>query len=123
MSNSIAVGRRLAARIVFSQIGAAVLVALLFLVQGPRFALAALGAGIAVALGNALLALRLFATIHAKPGQAFARLIAGTALKWMVSIGGMYVVIMVLRLPPLPALCGFIAALIAQVAGLRFKVN
>ncbi len=123
MSNSIAVGRRLAARVVFAQVGAALLVALLFLIQGVPFALAALGGGMAIALGNALLALRLFATIHAKPGQAFARLIAGTALKWMVSIGGLYVVILVLKLPPLPALCGFIAALIAQVVGLRFKVN
>lgn len=121
MSNSIAVGRRLAVRVVIAQASVSLLVAVAFLVNGWHAALAAFSAGLAVAIGNAVLGLRLFTSLPARAGNALARLIAGTALRWLAIVGGLYFVIVVLELPPLPALCGFMVAMITQLIGLRVR--
>ena len=121
MRNSIAVGRRLAARIVFAQVGATFLVAVPFLAQGWRSAIAVLCCGMMVAIGNALLASRLFTAVLPGAGYVLTRLLVGIILKWMVIIGGLYLLIEQYRLPLLPTLSGLIVALVVQVIGLRFK--
>lgn len=123
MRNSIAAGRRLAARVLVIQACVSLAVALLFLLQGWPSALAALCGGALVVIGNTLLALRMFGAIHAGGEFALSRLIAGAILKWFVVIGGIYLVIGQFRLPPLPALCGLSATLLANLAGFRFKDN
>lgn len=95
----------------------------MFLMQGWRFALAAFCGGALVVIGNTLLALRMFSTIQAGGGFVLSRLMAGTLLKWLVVVGGIYLVIGIVRLPPLPALCGLGAALLANLAGFCFKDN
>lgn len=119
MLNSLAAGRRLALRLVLWQLGVAVTVGLIFLIQGRRAALAALGSALAVALGNALVAARAFSPGGA--GQALARLILGTLLKWAVVFTGMYVVLVRWQLPPVPAIAGLIVAVLVNLFALRFK--
>lgn len=121
--NSIAAGRRLAARVLVIQACISLAAAMLFLLQGLPSALAALCGGALVVIGNALLALRMFGATQAGGEFALSRLIAGAILKWFVVIGGIYLVIGQFRLPPLPALCGLSAALLANLAGFRFKDN
>ena len=113
----------MAARVVLIQAGASLLVAIMFLAQGWPSALAALCGGTLVVTGNTLLALRIFGAPQTDAGFTLSRLIAGAILKWFVVLGGIYLVVEQFRLPPLPALCGLIAALMANLAGFRFKDN
>ena len=85
--------------------------------------MAALCGGALVVIGNTLLALRMFGAAQGGGGFALSRLIAGAVLKWFVVIGGIYLVIVQFRLPPLPALCGLSATLLANLAGFRFRDN
>lgn len=119
--NSIAAGRRLAARTVLAQAGVSLGVALAFLAQGWRPATAALAGGMLVAAGNALLALRMFADPGQRAGLALFRFLAGTALKWLVMIGGMVALLALWRFPPAAVIAGFGAALVVNLLALRFK--
>jgi len=95
--------------------------ALVFLAQGWRPATGAFAGGALVLIGTTLLAARMFADPAQGAGLAFFRFIAGTALKWLVTIGGLYALIGVWELPPLPVLAGFTATLLVNLLGLRFK--
>ncbi|GAP64891.1 hypothetical protein MBSD_n0173 [Mizugakiibacter sediminis] len=119
MLNSLAAGRRLAARLLAAQLGVAVLAALAFLAQGYRAAVAAGLGALMVAAGNALLALRLFGPGGA--GRALAGFLVGTVLKWAVVLGGLYLVLVRWRLPPAPAIAGLALALAVNLMALRFK--
>jgi len=119
MQNSIAAGRRLALRVVCAQLGATVLVAVGFLLEGWRAGLAALSGGGVVAIATGVLALRMFATGPAGAGTVFARLIIGNLLKWSVIALGLYLVMVKAGLPGLPVMCGVIAALVPQLLGLH----
>jgi ATP synthase protein I len=119
--NSVAAGRRMAARIVLAQAGITLLVAALFLLYGWRWVSAALCGGASVTLGNALMALRLFATPGAGAGLVLVRLLVGALLKWLVVVAGIYVALVRLQLPSLPIILGVIAALLMQLIGLRLK--
>ncbi len=108
--------------IVVWQLGVSLLAAVLFLlIGGSPSALAAFLGGVIVALGTTLFAWRVFVPRHADAGTTMGRLMLGTAMKWAVVIGGFYVLIACLRLPPLPTLVGMIAALGVHLASLRFK--
>jgi ATP synthase protein I len=120
VDNSLTAGRRLAVHLVLAQAGTAIIVGLLFLVGGAMSALAALGGGLAVAVGTALLALRVFAWPLAGPGATVARFALGTLLKWSVVLGGLYLMLVHLRLPPVPALAGVGAAVLVNWLALRF---
>ncbi len=121
MDNSLAAGRRLALQVVLAQAAVAVIAGLAFLVQGVQAAVAALAAGLLVAAGNGLLALRVFAPALAGPGAMLARFAFGTLLKWIVVIVGFYLILAYCRLPALPALIGLVAALLVNLAVLGFK--
>lgn len=119
MQNSIAAGRRLALRVVCTQIGATAVVAAGFLLAGWRSGLAAWCGGTVVALATGVLALRLFAAGPSPAGLVFARLIVGNLLKWGVIALGLYLTMVKAGLPGLPVICGVIAALLPQLFGLH----
>ena len=119
MHDPIAAGRRAARRAIAVQIAVVVLVAMLFLVQGARHALAAAIGGVAMALGNALAA-RLSLAGIVPAGVAFGRLLLGTMSKWLVAIAILAVALGAWRMPPLPMLVGFAAGLVAYLIALNF---
>ena len=120
MYNSIAAARRLAVQVVAAQAGATIIVGLLFLLEGIRFAFAALGGGMVVSLGTALLALRAFAPPLAGGRTVLTRFAVGLLLKWMIVLGGLFLILVRLELPLLPALAGVGAAMLANILALRF---
>ena len=94
------------------------LVALAFLVKGPAQALAALVGGASLVAGNALVArLALGGVVPAR--VAFARLLLGTAGKWLVAMLVFAIGLGVWRLPPLPMLYGLAAGLFAYLLALN----
>jgi len=119
--NSIAAGRRLAARLVLVQLGVSLLVALLFLAQGLRPATGAFAGGMLVTAGTALFATRVFSTAAPGARSALFGFIAGTLLKWMLVCGGMYALLVFCQLPVLPVIAGLCAALLANLVAWRFK--
>ncbi len=106
-------------RVVAAQLGATALAAAGFLIQGWRPGLAALSGGGIVALGTAVLALRLFGAGPAPAGTVLARLIVGNLLKWAVIGAGLYLAMVSAALPALPVMIGVIAALLPQLLGLH----
>lgn len=96
------------------------LVALLFLAQGPLAALAAgIGGGV-LALGNALAAgVSLGGIVQAR--VAFARLLLGALLKWTIAIVALVIALGVWRLPPLPMVVGLAAATLAYLLALNVR--
>ena len=95
--------------------------ALAFLVKGPAQALAALVGGASLVAGNALVArLALGGVVPAR--VAFARLLLGTALKWLVAGAVFAVGVGAWRLPALPMLAGLAAGLLAYLAALNPRV-
>ncbi len=117
MQNTIAAGRKLALRVVSAQIGATVLVAAGFLLQGWRFGLGALAGGAVITVGTALLALRVFAGGPTGAGATLARVIAGNLLKWIVIAAGLYLLLAKVGLPGISVLAGvLVTTLIAPFA-------
>ncbi|MBS0486850.1 MAG: ATP synthase subunit I [Proteobacteria bacterium] len=119
MQNSTAAGRRLAIRVVAAQAVATALVAAGFAWRGWDDALAVLAGGGVVVVGTVVLALRLFAGAPAAAGTVLARMIVGNLLRWCVIGVGLYLAMVVARLPGLPVLAGLIAALLPQLFGLH----
>lgn len=118
MHDPIAAGRRSALRAAAVQATVAMLVALVFLAQGPGHALGAGIGGVALALGNALAAgVSLGGIVSAR--VAFARLLLGVMLKWLVAIGIFAIALEAWRLPPLPMLVGLVAGLLAYMLALN----
>ncbi|TWT22556.1 hypothetical protein FQY83_05940 [Luteimonas marina] len=122
MHDPIATSRRAVLRAVVVQAVVVGLVALAFLPRGGAAALAALVGGLAMVAGNALAAgMALGGIVPAR--VAFARLLLGTALKWLVA-GMVFVVgVGVWRLPGLPMLAGLAAGLLAYLAALNLRVE
>lgn len=111
MRNSIAYGRRYAARSIVLQLGSTVLLVMAWAVaRGVPAAFAAGFGGGAVALGNALMALRLFAARPAPASQVLRAVYAGEVLKLGVMVVMLYVAIAVLDLPFAPLLAGLMLA-------------
>lgn len=120
MHDSIAAGRVSALRALALQAVVAGVVAVAFLAQDPRHALAAAGGGLALVAGNAL------ATVLALGGgiqsadAALVRLFLGVLGKWAVVVVVLAMVLGVWRLPPLPALVGLGTGLLAWLLALNF---
>ncbi len=122
MYNSRAAGRRLATQVVLAQAAAAIIVGLLFLIQGAASALGAFGGGGGVAIGTALLAIRVFRPPPARGAVTMRRFALGTLLKWLVVLGGLFLILVRLRQPPLPVLAGAGAAMMVNWLMLRSDV-
>lgn len=117
MDNSLAANRRLALQVIGAQAAVAVAAALAcwWWRGSAAAAVGALAGGLVVALGTAVMALRVFAPALAGPGATLARLAVGTLLKWIVVIVGFYLILVYWRLPAVPALIGLVAALLVNI--------
>lgn len=93
----------------------------IFLALGRGAALSALAGGLLVALGNALLAARAFAGMGA--GASLARFLAGTLLKWVTVLGGLFLIIVRWHLPPAPAIAGLVLALAVNLITLKTSIK
>lgn len=120
MLNSLGAGRRLALRVVMLQLLVAVLVGAIFLLIGRREAVAAAAGACTVALGSALLAVQAFGRLVGG-ATAFFRLLLGLLVKWVVVIGGLAVILLQYKLPPLPAVTGLVVAYAVHLLAFRFK--
>lgn len=120
MLNSLASGRRLALRLLLWQLCAALVVGLVFATLGRREAIAAAAGAATVALGTALMSVRLFSQVNGA-GIALGRLLTGMILKWIVIIGGMIAIMVQYKLPPLAAITGLVAAYAVNLLAFRFK--
>ncbi|MEO7068288.1 MAG: hypothetical protein ABI114_15360 [Rhodanobacter sp.] len=120
MLNSLASGRRIALRVVLLQLAAALVVGSTFLVLGRREAIAAAAGAVVVALGTALTSLRFFSRLSSA-GMMFGRLLTGMLLKWIVTVGGLLVILFQYKLPPLAAVTGFVVAYAVYMFAFRFK--
>jgi len=96
------------------------LVALAFVMQGPRQALAAAIGGGTMVLGNALAAILALGGGIQPARAAFARLLLGTVGKWVLVMGVLVFALGTWGLPPLPTLAGVVAGLLAYLLGLNF---
>jgi hypothetical protein len=119
--NSLTANRRLAFRTVAVQAAVATLVALGFLLQDVRAALAAGVGGYAVAAGSLLLAWRSMMGPAYSAGLALARMVSGLVLKWFVVLGALYMSMARWGLPPLPLLAGLVATMAASFLTHRSK--
>lgn len=120
MLNSLTSGRRLALRLLLWQLFVAIVVGLAFSVRGFRWAIAAVAGAVIVAIGTALLSSRLFSQVGGA-GMALTRLVTGMLLKWMVVVGGLIIVMVQFKLPPLAAITGLVAAYAVNLLAFRFK--
>lgn len=121
VDNSLAAGRRLAIQVVLVQTAVAAITGLAFLVRNVPSAIGAFAGGLLVAAGTAVLALRVFAPALAGPGTTVMRFAVGTLLKWVVMLGGLYLILAYWRLPALPAFVGLVAALLVNLVALKFE--
>lgn len=120
MLNSLASGRSIALRVVAAQIVAGAVLGLIFLLQGPAYGLAAALGALVVAMGTALFAARAFASLGGG-GLALGRLLSGMMLKWMVTLGGLFIILVSYKLPPLAAVTGLVVAYAVNLLAFRFK--
>ena len=120
MLNSLASGRRLALRITLLQLAVAVLAGLAFLALGRREAVSAAAGAAVVAVGTALLSMRSFSGLGGA-GVALSRLLTGMILRWIVIVGGLAMILVQYKLPPLAAISGLVAAFAVYLMAYRFK--
>jgi ATP synthase protein I len=118
--NSLASGRRLALRIMLLQLAVALLAGLVFLMLGRREAMSAAAGAAIVALGTALMSARFFSGLGGA-GLALSRLLTGMLLKWIVIVGGLIMILVQYKLPPLAAITGLVAAYAVYLLAFRFK--
>lgn len=121
MDNSLAGGRRLATKVILAQAGVAVIVGLAFLARDVSSAVGALAGGLVATVGTGMLALRVFARVASGPTAMLARFAIGTLLKWIVVIVGLYLVLVVWKLPALSTIVGLIATLAVNLVALKFE--
>ncbi|HEU4856248.1 MAG TPA: ATP synthase subunit I [Rhodanobacteraceae bacterium] len=119
MDNSLAAGRRLAIQVVSAQAAATVAIGLLFLARGQAWALGGFGGGAVMTLGTALLAFRVFGPPLARGAVTAQRFALGTLLKWLVVLGGLFLILVRLRLPLVPVLAGVLATVLVNWLVLR----
>ena len=119
--NSLVASRRSAYRMVTVQFVVAMLVALAFLAQNARSALAAAIVGGSVALGSLVLALRSLPATPKSAGWALSRMVSGLLLKWFVVLGALFLAMAKLHLPPLPMIVALVATMVASFLTLNSK--
>ncbi|MGB3393425.1 MAG: hypothetical protein WA956_07165 [Stenotrophomonas sp.] len=118
MLNSVEAGRRLMLRAAIYPLAAVVVLALAFLLVGPRYALGALVSGLAVVAGGLLAAwVALGGGIQAA-GSALARLVMAFVLKTVLVVAVLVLAFVWWQLPPLALLAGIPVALMFQVLAL-----
>jgi hypothetical protein len=102
------------------QLGVALLAGLVFLAWGRREAVAAAAGALVVALGGALMSARTFSSLGGG-AVALMHLLTGLMLKWIVIVGGLVIILVQCKLPPLAAVSGLVAAYAINLLAFRFK--
>jgi ATP synthase protein I len=108
--------------VVLAQAVAVVIVGSLFLLRDVEWSLGVCGGGAIVVIGTALLAIRVFRPPPARAAVTMRRFALGILLKWLVMIGGFFLILVRLRMPLVPVLIGAGAAMMANWLVLRFDV-
>ncbi len=117
MLNSVAAGRRQAARAIALQVVATLLVALACLWQAPRWSVAALvGGGAVIPWDGSRPGSRWGRRCSRGPGAGW--LVAGVLAKWLVLVAVLVLGAAAFGLPPLPMLVAAVVVLAAQVVAL-----
>jgi ATP synthase protein I len=119
--NSMAANRQLALRAIAIQAGVATVVAIAFLAQDGRAALAAGVGGGAAVLGSIFLAWRSLPSQVPSAGMALAALLVGIVMKWVVVLVALYLALARFGLPPLPLLAGLVSTTAAFLLIGKFK--
>lgn len=118
MLNSVDAGRRLMLRAAVYPLAAVVVLALAFLLVGPKYALGALVSGVTVVSGTVLAAwVGLGGGVQAA-GSAMIRMFLGFALKIVLIVAVLAMAFVWWRLPPLALLAAIPVALMFQVLAL-----
>ncbi len=99
----------------------ALAVALVFLTQDVRSALAAGMGGVAVVFGSLVLALRSFGRAPMSANAALLRMLSGMALKWIVFLATLYIALVRFALPPVPLLVGAVVTTLSFLFAARLK--
>jgi F0F1-type ATP synthase assembly protein I len=115
----VAAGRRTAFRAIAVQAAVVGVVAAAFLFSGTREALSALAGGLALVAGHLLVAALALGGGIVPARAAFARLLLGLLGKWLLVVVAVAIALEAWHLPPLPALVGVIAGLLAYLVGLN----
>jgi len=116
--NSVDAGRRLMLRAAVYPLAAVVVLALAFLLVGPKYALGALVSGVTVVAGTVLAAwVGLGGGVQAA-GSAMIRMFLGFALKIVLIVAVLAMAFVWWRLPPLALLAAIPVALMFQVLAL-----
>jgi len=97
------------------------LVALAFLAKGLPWLLAALVGGGAVTLAAWVATAVALGGGVSPAGVAFARLLVGMALKWLLVLIAVVIALAVFRLPGVPLMAGVVAATLALVLANSIK--
>ncbi len=116
-------GQRLARRLSGLQALAAILIAMPWLLSGPRESLGALVGGLVVALGTWLLGRGMFGGTGVSAARAFTGLIVGSLARWLTIAAGLGFAIGWAGLPPLAVASGLIVALLIQLSGLGLQAK
>ncbi len=121
MLNSVAASRRLAHRAVVFQASAMAATALICLALiGVPAAVGVFAGGGAATLGSAMAAWRATGGGVIGSGVVLLRLVAATALKWMLVVLGLYLALSVLRLPAAAVIAGAVIATVAWLPAAIF---
>ncbi|WP_196768675.1 hypothetical protein [Stenotrophomonas maltophilia] len=115
MLNSVDAGRRLMLRAAVYPLAAVAVLALAFLLVGPKYALGALTSGVAISAGGWVAARMALGSGAVAAGSAMARLIIAIVAKWVVVFGVLLVGFLVFKLPALALLAGIAVGLMFQV--------
>ena len=94
-------------------LAAVAVLALAFLLVGPKYALGALASGVAISVRWLVAARMALGAVAA--GSAMARLIIAIVAKWVVVFGVLLVGFLVFKLPALALLAGIAVGLMFQV--------
>lgn len=108
-----ATSRKLAARLMVVQALATFVTGMVCLPWGWHHVMAAWVGGALVTVGSALLAAR--GLSRGSPGAVLGRMFLGMLLRWIVVLGGLFVVLVRLKWPPAPLIAGLVAALLAPL--------
>lgn len=118
MLNSVDAGRRLMLRAAIYPLVAVAVLALAFLLVGPRHAVAALATGVATVAGGWMAAWVALGGGVQAAGSAVARLVLAMVLKWVLLFVVLALALLWWRLPAMPLLAGVAVGLIFQVLAL-----
>jgi len=99
-------------------LAAVAVLALAFLLAGPKYALGALLSGVAVSAGGWVAARMALSGGAVAAGSAMARLIIAVVAKWAVVFGVLLAGFLVFKLPALALLAGIAVGLMFQVLAL-----